>query len=39
MNIAAFSEKSLFQPRLLAEEWLTTQDEIAHTVGLSLIHI
>jgi len=34
MNIAAFSEKSLFQPRLLAEEWLTTQDEIARTAGL-----
>ena len=49
MNIAAFTEKSLFSPRLLAEELLTTQDEIARTAGLgrdaiarkdlSLIHI
>ena len=34
MNIAAFTEKSLFSPRLLAEELLTTQDEIARTAGL-----
>lgn len=34
MNIAAFTEKSLFSPRLLAESWLTTQDEIARTAGL-----
>ena len=34
MNIAAFTEKSLFSPRLLAEELLTTQEEIARTAGL-----
>ena len=34
MNIEAFTEKSLFSPRLLAEGWLTTQDEIARTAGL-----
>jgi DNA-binding XRE family transcriptional regulator len=34
MNIAVFTEKSLFSPRLLAEELLTTQDEIARTAGL-----
>ncbi len=33
MNIVAFTEKSLFSPRLLAEELLTTQDEIARTAG------
>ena len=34
MPIAAFTEKSLFSPRLLAEGLLTTQDEIARTAGL-----
>lgn len=34
MNIATFAEKSLFSPRLLAEEWLTSQEEIARTAGL-----
>ena len=34
MNIATFTEKSLFSPRLLAEELLTTQEEIARTAGL-----
>lgn len=34
MTIAAYTEKSLFSPRLLAEGLLTTQDEIARTAGL-----
>ena len=34
MNLAAVAEKSLFSPRLLAELLLTTQDEIARTLGL-----
>lgn len=34
MTLAAYTEKSLFSPRLLAEGLLTTQDEIARTAGL-----
>jgi hypothetical protein len=34
MNLAAVAEKSMFSPRLLADLLLTTQDEIARTLGL-----
>lgn len=34
MNIATFTESSLFSPRKLAEGLLTSQDEIARSAGL-----
>lgn len=34
MNLALVTEHAQFSPRLIAERLLTTQDEIARTVGL-----